>query len=273
MTRWRKVWGTGLEGSAKALLKLAPGRSYFVTKTRPDFVYVSRERVADDKAARLILDRELRGFYEIADKVISDGRTMMRHERLFTIWQALANTSGITGSFMAEIGVWRGGTSYLMAAGRKLLAGVEAPLISIDTFAGHPGDTIDAELDPHQRAGGFASTSAKRVQRYLQDFPSCEVIEGDATKVLPTLPDRPYFLVHIDTDIYASTAECLRYFYARLVPGGIIVIDDFGAKKCPGVAKAVHDCLPAMGDCHIWQMRSEQCLVTKLPTLVGAARA
>lgn len=266
MTRWRRVLGTGPEESAKALLKLAPEHGYFIAKARPDYVYVPRKRVADDKATPLILDRDLRGFYETADKVISEGCTMMRHERLFTIWQALANTRQITGSSMAEIGVWRGGTSYLMAEGRKRLAGVDAPLIAIDTFEGHPSDTLDAELDPHQRAGGFASTSLKRVQRYLREFP-CEVIAGEATKVLPTLPNRNYFLVHIDTDIYASTAECLRYFHARLVPGGIIVVDDFGAKKCPGVAKAVHDCLPMMGDCHIWQMRTEQCLVTKLPSV------
>jgi O-methyltransferase len=263
MKKWRKALGIGHEPSGKALLKLAPELGYFVAKARADYVYVPRERVADDKATPLILDRDLRGFYEIADKVISERCTMMRHERLFTIWQALANTRHITGSGMAEIGVWRGGTSYLMAKGRKRLAGIDAPLIVIDTFEGHPGDTLDAEVDPYQRAGGFATTSLKRVQRYLQEFPLCEALQGEATKLLPTLPNESYFLVHIDTDIYASSAECLRYFYARLVPGGIIVIDDFGAKKCPGVAKAVHECLPTMDGCQVWQMRTEQCLVTK----------
>jgi hypothetical protein len=189
VTRWTSVLRTNREKSAEALLELATEHGYFIVKARPDYVYVPRRRVADDRATALILDRDLRGFYETADKVISEGCTMMRHERLFTIWQALANTRQITGSSMAEIGVWRGGTSYLMAEGRKRLAGVEAPLLAIDTFEGHPSDTIDAELDPHQRAGGFATTSVKRVQSYLREFP-CEVIAGEATKVLPTLPNR-----------------------------------------------------------------------------------
>jgi O-methyltransferase len=253
------------EKSTKAFLELASERGYFIAKARPDYVYVRRDRIADDKATPLVLDRDLPAFFEIADRVISDGCTMMRHERLFTLWQAVANTRHITGSGMAEIGVWRGGSSYLLARGRQRLAGVEAPLIAIDTFEGHPSETIDAELDPHQRAGGFAATSFKRVQRYLGEFASCEVLQGEATEVLPSLPEQRYFLVHIDTDIYASTVECLLYFYARLVPGGIIVVDDFGAKRCPGVAKAVHACLPRMGDCQVWQMRCEQCIITKLP--------
>lgn len=266
LKRWRRRPKGTLKKSTKALLELASERGYFIVKARPDHVYVRRDRIADDKATPLVLDRDLPAFFEIADKVISDGCTMMRHERLFTLWQALANTRHITGSGMAEIGVWRGGSSYLLARGRQRLAGVEAPLIAIDTFEGHPSDTIDAELDPHQRAGGFAATSFKRVQRYLGEFASCEVIQGEATGVLLSLPERRYFLVHIDTDIFASTAECLRYFHARLVPGGIIVVDDFGARKCPGVTKAVHDCLPEMDHCHVWQMRTEQCLITKLPT-------
>jgi len=43
------------------------------------------------------------------------------------------------------------------------------------------------------------------------------------------------------------------------------VVDNFGAAKCPGVAKAVHECLPEMRDCQIWQMRTEQCVISKLP--------
>ena len=264
-SRLGRALGSKHQPPLEALLELAPQKGYFVAKSRADYVYVPRKRVADEAAAPLTLDRELESFYAIADKIISDNCTMMRYDRLFTLWQALANTKDLLGASMAEVGVWRGGSSYLLAAGRRRLAGVDAPLIAIDTFTGHPGETIDADADPHQRPGGFATTSAVRARTYLADFPGCEVIEGEATAVLPGLPERNYFLVHIDTDIHTSTAKCLSYFHARLVPGGIIVVDDFGAKKCPGVAKAVHDCLPALGDCHLWQMRTEQCLITKLP--------
>jgi hypothetical protein len=110
---------------------------------------------------------------------------MMRNERLFTIWQALANTRQITGASMAEIVVWRGGMSYFMAWGRRQFAGDNVPLIAIDTLEGHPDETIDPERDPYQRAGDFSSTSRERAQRYLSEFPNCEVIKGEVTKLLP----------------------------------------------------------------------------------------
>jgi hypothetical protein len=265
--RLAAVWRGGFRGqcdASKELLTLAPQLGFFIAKARPNYVYVPRKRVADKEPPPPVLDRELEAFYEAADKVVSDAATMMRYERLFTIWQALANTKHIIGAAMAEIGVWRGGCSYLMARGRRQFAGADAPLIAIDTFEGHPGYTIDVERDPCQRAGKFATTSRHRAERYLRDFPACEVIQGEVTKVLPTLPDRRYFLVHIDTDIHASTAACLEYFHPRLVSGGILVIDDFGGKTCDGVTRAVHDWLPAMRDCQFWQVRTEQCLVTKL---------
>jgi predicted O-methyltransferase YrrM len=250
--------------SAKKLRKRGAELGLFVADARRGYVYVPRARVADrEPAPPPILNRELDAFYVTADKVISDGVTMMRYERLFTIWQALANTKHIADGSMAEIGVWRGGTSYLMARGRRQFVGSDVPLISIDTFEGHPGETICTERDPLQRAGKFASTSREQVENLLSEFPMCEIIQGEVTKVLPTLPERRYLLVHIDTDIYASTVACLRYFHPRLVPGGIIVLDDFGAKTCPGVAKAFDEWFPGIKDCQFWQMRTEQCLITK----------
>ena len=218
-------------------MKLAPELGLFAAKARANYVYA-------EAPPPPLLDRELDGFYEIANRVISDATTMMRHDRLFAIWQALANSKSIVGASMAEIGVWRGGTSYLMARGRRQFAAADAPLIAIDTFEGHPGETIDAERDPFQRPGDFASTSRRHVENYLTEFPMCQIVQGEVTKILPTLPEHRYFLVHVDTDIYASTAACLRYFHSRLVPGGTMIVDDFGAKTCPGVTQAVQQ-LPA----------------------------
>jgi hypothetical protein len=248
--------------SSKELIARVQKLGYFVTKARRDHVYVTRKRVADRESVPPTLNRDNEGFYTIADKVISDSRTMMRYERLFTIWQALGNTSHLDGA-MAEVGVWRGGTSYLMSEGRRRLAGKDAPIVLVDTFEGHPADTIDPEADPLQRVGGFAGTSVERVKAYLADFPLCEIRKGNAIEILDQLDDKKYFLVHIDTDIYRSTLKSLQYFHPRLVKGGVIVVDDFGATKCPGVTQAVHEYLPRLDDCQLWQMLTEQCLIVR----------
>lgn len=237
------------------------GAGYFVEKEKKEHVYVPRKRVSDRLNADPLIHEPLESFTRIADKVISDSRTMMRYDRLFTIWQSVANTSHLEGS-MAEVGVWRGGTSYLMSAGRRELAGKDALIVMIDTFEGHPEATIDAEHDPFQRAGGFAGTSVERVASYLADFPH-KVRAGDAVSVVDELEERTYFLVHIDTDIHVSTKKCLEYFYPRMVRGGVIVMDDFGAKRCPGVTQAVQEYLLAARDCYAWQMQTEQCVIVK----------
>ena len=50
-----------------------------------------------------------------------------------------------------------------------------------------------------------------------------------------------FSFVHIDVDLYEPTHDSLSFFYERLVPGGIIVCDDYGSEACPGAYKACND--------------------------------
>ncbi|MGG2329593.1 TylF/MycF/NovP-related O-methyltransferase, partial [Salmonella enterica] len=36
-----------------------------------------------------------------------------------------------------------------------------------------------------------------------------------------------------------STADALEFFWPRLSPGGMLVVDDYGIATCPGVRTAV----------------------------------
>jgi O-methyltransferase len=80
---------------------------------------------------------------------------------------------------------------------------------------------------------------------------------------LPNLEESPYRLVHIDTDLYQPTIVCLDYFGQRISPGGVIVIDDYASKKCPGVPKAVSEYLARTDQFQSWDMRTEQLMLVK----------
>ena len=53
--------------------------------------------------------------------------------------------------------------------------------------------------------------------------------------------DRRFAFVHIDVDLYQPTLDSVAFFYQRLVPGGIIVCDDYGFTTCPGATRAMDE--------------------------------
>lgn len=52
-------------------------------------------------------------FFQIASKVISEGRTMLKFDRLFTLYQIISQSEDNT--IALEIGVYRGGTTKFLA--------------------------------------------------------------------------------------------------------------------------------------------------------------
>jgi len=56
---------------------------------------------------------------------------------------------------------------------------------------------------------------------------------------LPKSPIKKLALLHLDCDMYESNIVALRSLYARVSPGGVVIIDDYGA--VPGCQQAVTD--------------------------------
>ncbi len=44
-----------------------------------------------------------------------------------------------------------------------------------------------------------------------------------------------------NADLYASTLECCEFFYKKMVPGGMMLFDDYLVPDTPGVKKAVDE--------------------------------
>jgi len=76
------------------------------------------------------------------------------------------------------------------------------------------------------------------VREHLSEFPEITYHKGWIPEVLSSLPDVPWSFVHIDVDLYEPTLGCLEYFYTRLVPGGVIICDDYITPYFPGARKA-----------------------------------
>lgn len=101
-----------------------------------------------------------------------------------------------------------------------------------DTFEGLPHDDIPGG---HHRKGEFAA-SLDEVKVALKGCPNVLYHPGFFPD---TAVDVRYCCVHIDADLYQSTADAIDFFWPRLVMGGMLIFDDFENGYCPGVKQAI----------------------------------
>ena len=201
------------------------------------------------------------GFFALADEVTRNKRTLLGYDRLYVLWQASRNVATLPGS-VAEVGSYRGGSAHFLAKSFINITGREVPFHVFDTFEGHP----EGAMSPHdvlQSAGRFGGTNYEKVRALLAPFAELTIHKGDVSATLPHVPESQYRLVHIDTDLYQPTVSCLNYFGARMCTAGVIVVDDYGAPKCPGVAKAVADYLARTDDFQVWDVRTDQLVLVR----------
>jgi len=89
------------------------------------------------------------------------------------------------------------------------------------------------------------------VQKKLTRFRLANVllVKGFFNQSLPDFaashdqPQVKFSMVHLDVNLYASYEECLKFFYPRLVQGGIILLDEYNDPPWPGCNKAVDEFL------------------------------
>ncbi len=190
-------------------------------------------------------------YLEIFERAIARerGEEMGRRERMWSMVQFLESTRDLEGE-TAEAGVLYGLGSFLICSYRELRepgfrgAGHHA----IDSYRGfayaHPADLEPGaweSLFTLNETGPSETSYRDRAERVLQPFPEVAFHEGWIPEVFDTLdPDARYRFVHIDVDLHDPTYASLDYFFPRVVPGGAIVIDDYGFPAWPGCKTATH---------------------------------
>jgi hypothetical protein len=135
---------------------------------------------------------------------------------------------------VVEAGVARGGMSiYLGLLIRQL--GLEKTVFAVDSFEGLP--LPDERLDNAYFSEGeyaFAAGADAGLAAFWAAAASYGLsgslvpVSGWFADVLPGLAARDGFcFVHVDADLYHSVLDALEHLYDRLVPGGVLAIDDF----------------------------------------------
>lgn len=120
-------------------------------------------------------------------------------------------------------------------------------LYALDTFEGFDQRDIDAESrlwDHGWKAGSFLPTSADSVARYVGDgvLPTnLKTVPGWFPDSFKGLEDRRWRFVHIDFDLYQPIKTAMEILWEPLLPGGVMMVHDYGCYGFPMARKAVDE--------------------------------
>src|SRR5271157_3658618 len=179
------------------------------------------------------------------EQFIATFQVIKRHSmvdlyRCWELWKLVEQSSKLQGSIL-EIGVWRGGTGALIAK-KAALCGIAETVYLCDTFRGIVKGGVN---DTYHQRGEHADTSKARVENLVyhqMKLTNACVLEGvfpEETAHLIKGQASCFRLCHIDVDVYESAKDIMHWIWKRMVPGGIVVFDDYGFCGCEGIVKFV----------------------------------
>jgi O-methyltransferase len=201
-------------------------------------------------------------------------QTMLPYVRLVTLYQQVAHCEAaqIGGAFV-ECGVWKGGSVGLMALANlkhgksrrhlhlfDVFDDIPSPDIALDgarvikhveTLVGRP-IASDGRLAPIKGAydfmGGYGSLAENRnLHEAVIGYPADHLHyhQGFFQEQVPAARGEigPIAILRLDGDWYESTRVCLESLYDQVVPGGFVIVDDYG--EYDGCRRAVDEFIAA----------------------------
>jgi predicted O-methyltransferase YrrM len=180
--------------------------------------------------------------------------TIVHPYKLWFLREICEQTAMLAGE-VAEVGVYKGGSARLIATYLP-----HKTVHLFDTFEGMP--STDPKKDCHQK--GDFTVSFDIVKNYLSDLKNVRIYKGIFPDTSEPIQDKQFALVHVDVDIYTSIKACCEFFYPRMLPGGVIVFDDYAVKSCPGATQAVDEYFADKSE-KVIRMVTSGSFVMKLP--------
>ena len=106
----------------------------------------------------------------------------------------------------------------------------------------HPVSRLNGVRVPHQRLAASQQAFEANLRSHAPAFVEAgglRVVAGWFATTLPAAPIRRIAFLRLDGDLYQSTFDALTALYDRVVPGGLIYVDDFGSFA--GCARALRE--------------------------------
>jgi len=165
--------------------------------------------------------------------------TLVDKYKCFELWWLVEQTQKLESGAYIEIGVWKGGSGALIAK-RMDLCAIKETIYLCDTFKG----VVKAgPNDPVYKGGEHGDASEDNVIDLISSLKistKIKVLKGVFPESTQHLVEPQAFrFCHIDVDVYNSAKDIVDWIFDKLVPGGVIVFDDYGHYSSEGIAAYV----------------------------------
>lgn len=161
---------------------------------------------------------------------------------------------------IVELGVFRGASLFSWANFMEIrnMGDRHKRVIGFDNFAGFGEmDAKDgaAKPDQHKAEGGFSSAGFYEqlkdaiaiydADRFIPYKARIVLVEGDIEESVPRWvtenPGHRISLLHCDVDLYRPTKVALEQLWPLVVPGGVVLFDEYGIPPWEGESRAVDE--------------------------------
>ena len=197
-----------------------------------------------------IATRQRQSFPEIEDETfwsayeICKDYSLLHVPGFYNLYQSIDYSSKNRMSGAAvECGCFLGGAAAFMGLMRKRL-GFKFDIWLFDTFEGPPIGSTDifvggSPIETPALLPNYEKEVKATIAEIVGNTSGYRFIAGLVEDTVPKTRIDEIFLLRLDTDFYSSTVVELKHFYPRLLPGGVLIIDDYGTFQ--GSRKAVDE--------------------------------
>lgn len=155
-----------------------------------------------------------------------------------------------------ELGVYKAASLVRLATFRASMENDHSrKIVGFDAFGKFPTDGVEMAKDldfiESFEAEGGEGLSVDEIESILtaKGFANVHLKKGNVMDTLPAyLEEKPHTKIaflHLDMDVKESTAYALDQLFDRIVPGGLIVLDDYNAVQ--GATDAVDEFIAKQG--------------------------
>lgn len=235
------------------------------------------------KLARRQLARAGFQVFKVGSRYSQDGLSTVHRDRFrfapsfeAAYRRGLKAANGVDPEFewRVHVALWAAKTA-LRAAGDFVECGVNAGFMSsavmhwlnwnetnrrfflVDTWTGpalsqYDGTEISRgnyRLAQEALAQGAYVTDVQRVRRNFAEWPSVMLVQGTVPDILPSIPVSQVAFLHLDMNCAYPEQSALEYFWQRMSPGAVVLLDDYAYVGHEQQAAAIDTIAERVGAC------------------------